>query len=80
VFKTKRGHYQLEYELITENAAGMPTGELTRRYADYLERAMRAHPDCWLWSHRRWKREWKPEYEKLWIDEGPVPSSENIKP
>ena len=77
VFKTKRGHYQLEYELVTENAAELPPGELTRKYAKYLEQAMRAHPDCWLWSHRRWKREWKPEYEKLWIGEDPLPSLED---
>jgi KDO2-lipid IV(A) lauroyltransferase len=29
--------------------------ELTRRHTAVLERAIRAHPDQWLWMHRRWK-------------------------
>ncbi|HEX9006807.1 MAG TPA: lysophospholipid acyltransferase family protein [Bacteroidota bacterium] len=29
--------------------------ELTRRHAAVLERFIRAHPDHWLWQHKRWK-------------------------
>jgi KDO2-lipid IV(A) lauroyltransferase len=29
--------------------------ELTRRHVALLERMIRAHPDHWLWMHRRWK-------------------------
>lgn len=72
--KIKRGYYRLEYELCTTEAASMPKGEITRRYARYLEKVISMHPEMWLWSHRRWKKEWKPEFAKLWIDDlNPVP-------
>jgi KDO2-lipid IV(A) lauroyltransferase len=60
--KVKRGYYQGHVELCTDDPASLPEGEVTRRYAKYLERVMSADPDMWLWSHRRWKLEWKPEY------------------
>lgn len=69
IHKVKRGYYTLTYELCTSDAASMPTGEITRRYVRYLEKVIREHPEMWLWSHRRWKKEWKPEYSKLWIDD-----------
>jgi KDO2-lipid IV(A) lauroyltransferase len=69
IYKVKRGHYRLEYEICTSNAGSMPQGEITRKYARLLEKVIREHPDMWLWSHRRWKKEWKPEYSKLWIDD-----------
>ncbi|MBL7700108.1 MAG: lysophospholipid acyltransferase family protein [Chitinophagaceae bacterium] len=72
--KIKRGYYRLEYELCTSEAATMPRGEITRQYVRYLERVITEHPEMWLWSHRRWKKEWRPEYGKLWIDDRhPVP-------
>lgn len=69
IYKVKRGDYYLAYELCTDAAGSMEKGELTRKYVRFLEKAIREHPEMWLWSHRRWKREWKPEYNRLWIDE-----------
>lgn len=69
ILKVKRGHYKLRYELCTSDAANMPKGEITRRYVRFLEKAISEQPEGWLWSHRRWKKEWKPEYSRLWIDE-----------
>jgi KDO2-lipid IV(A) lauroyltransferase len=69
IYKVKRGHYYLAYELCTDAAGSMEKGELTRKYVRFLEKVISEHPEMWLWSHRRWKREWKPEYSKLWIDE-----------
>ena len=68
IYKVKRGYYKLEYELCTENAAELPKGEITRRYVKYLERSISEHPEMWLWTHRRWKKEWKDEYQDLWIE------------
>lgn len=67
--KPKRGYYRLIFELATDEPAGMTEGALTLQYARYLENVIRKSPDMWLWSHRRWKYEWKEEYGQLWIDE-----------
>jgi KDO2-lipid IV(A) lauroyltransferase len=63
--KVKRGYYQGHFLLATENPAALPKGELTRMYARFLEEKMKAQPENWLWSHRRWKHEWKPEYGEV---------------
>ena len=53
--RVKRGYYELEMKLITENPLELPEGEITQRYASMLEEAIRNKPENWLWSHRRWK-------------------------
>lgn len=60
--KKKRGYYEGFFELVEESPASLPKGELTKRYAQYLERYITQYPDTWLWSHRRWKWQWKEEY------------------
>jgi KDO2-lipid IV(A) lauroyltransferase len=59
--KIKRGYYSYHFEMGAEQPATLPKGELTKRYVEYLENVISRHPDMWLWSHRRWKIEWKPE-------------------
>jgi KDO2-lipid IV(A) lauroyltransferase len=63
--KSRRGYYEYHAELATMDPMSLPEGELTRRYAQYLERVMTEHPEMWLWSHRRWKNEWTPEKGEL---------------
>lgn len=60
--KIKRGRYVAHPELATLEPKSLPEKELTKIYIQYLERVIRANPEMWLWSHRRWKHEWKPEY------------------
>lgn len=72
--KTKRGYYEFVPTVITENGRDLTAGELTRMYRDYLEASIRTAPDNYLWSHRRWKWEYQPEYEKFWIDNVPPPA------
>lgn len=60
--KKKRGYYVGHSVLATLEPQALPPGALTKQYAAYLEEIMRAHPEMWLWSHRRWKWHWKPEY------------------
>jgi KDO2-lipid IV(A) lauroyltransferase len=67
LYKVKRGYYRAHLEVGAENPQEMPEGELTRRYIVFLEKAIRQHPDMWLWSHRRWKHNWKEEYKSMWI-------------
>jgi KDO2-lipid IV(A) lauroyltransferase len=67
-YKARRGYYRVSFITLADHSAALPEGELTRRYRDCLENAIRDQPDLWLWSHRRWKAPWKEEYRKLWID------------
>ncbi|RYY66007.1 MAG: lipid A biosynthesis acyltransferase [Chitinophagaceae bacterium] len=60
--KKNRGHYVGHIRLAALHPAQLPEGALTVQYARYLEEVMSANPELWLWSHRRWKHEWKPEY------------------
>jgi KDO2-lipid IV(A) lauroyltransferase len=60
--KKKRGYYTGHAVLATLHPGSLPEGELTKMYAAYLQEVMTANPEMWLWSHRRWKWEWKPEY------------------
>lgn len=70
--KLKRGRYRLTPMLVTENGASMRKGELTRIYRDFLEESIRLEPSNYLWSHRRWKWEYKPEFrENWWVDDRP---------
>ncbi len=63
--KKKRGYYEVHFELATVEPNSLPETELTKIYIKYLERVIRANPEMWLWSHRRWKYEWKPEYGEV---------------
>jgi len=69
IVKPKRGYYKASIELACEDASVLKEGELTIAYAHYMENAIRKNPEMWLWSHRRWKHNWKPEFEKNWIGE-----------
>lgn len=60
--KRRRGYYHLEASLLTDNAAAMNEGELTKKYVQELEANIRRNPALYLWSHNRWKHTWKEEY------------------
>jgi len=65
VHKPRRGYYEAVFSLATNDASTMSEVELTQKFATYLEDVIRQHPTMWLWSHRRWKWEWKPEYGNI---------------
>jgi Kdo2-lipid IVA lauroyltransferase/acyltransferase len=54
--KIKRGHYNLNIELLYEHAAGLPEHLITDTHVKHLENIIREKPEYWLWTHRRWKR------------------------
>ena len=68
IVKRKRGYYNAVIELATDDPNSLPEGQLTRHYVRYLEEVIRQNPDMWLWTHRRWKKEWKDENSNVWID------------
>lgn len=65
IHKKKRGHYEVVFTLVEENAATTNEIDLTRKFVHYMEEVIRKYPDMWLWSHRRWKHEWKEEYGEV---------------
>lgn len=71
--KLKRGYYHFKTKVITESAGDLQEGDLTLQYRDFLEEAIRAEPDNYLWSHRRWKWPYRAEFKKRWIDVTPAP-------
>ncbi len=54
--KIKRGYYEIELELLTDDPLQLEWGELTEIHAKKLEAALEKAPQHWLWSHKRWKR------------------------
>ncbi|MBC7935790.1 MAG: lipid A biosynthesis acyltransferase [Rhizobacter sp.] len=66
--KLKRGYYRFEPTVVAEEGAQFREGELTRIYRDFLEKTIREDPANYLWTHRRWRKQYKPEYESRWID------------
>jgi Kdo2-lipid IVA lauroyltransferase/acyltransferase len=69
IVKPKRGYYRAFLEVACEDPCSLKEGELTLRYARYMEKVIRSNPEMWLWSHRRWKHSWNPAYTKNWIGE-----------
>lgn len=53
--KVKRGYYEVEYKVISENPSETNYGEITEKHTKELERSILKAPEYWLWSHRRWK-------------------------
>jgi len=60
--KERRGYYKIIFEMGEENPGVLKEGELTRTYVKYLHKFISEYPEMWLWSHRRWKWDWKEEY------------------
>jgi KDO2-lipid IV(A) lauroyltransferase len=67
IVKPRRGHYRAVLEIASENPCSMNDGELTLRFANFMEKAIRNNPEMWLWSHRRWKHRWNSKYQNNWI-------------
>jgi Kdo2-lipid IVA lauroyltransferase/acyltransferase len=69
IHKLKRGQYEVVFTLVEENAGETNPVDLTRKFVLYMEDVIRKYPDMWLWSHRRWRHEWKPEYGEIFDSE-----------
>ena len=55
ISKVKRGHYEVEYALITDSPTEQPHGKITEDFTKRLEQDIINQPQYWLWSHKRWK-------------------------
>lgn len=61
--RPRRGYYEMEYVLITDNPKSVPEGDITRHFFSLLEAGIREHPEFYLWTHNRWKRT-KEEFDR----------------
>lgn len=55
VRKVKRGHYELTFEELFKETAGLPEYAVTEAHVKRLEEIIREKPEYWIWTHRRWK-------------------------
>lgn len=65
IYKVKRGYYKAELSLAFENPRNEPEGKITAAFVEYLEKHIYTQPETWVWSHRRWKHTYKPEFDSL---------------
>lgn len=49
------GHYEGTFTLIYDGEEQVEPYTITERYVRLLENDINAHPEMWMWSHRRWK-------------------------
>jgi Kdo2-lipid IVA lauroyltransferase/acyltransferase len=63
--KIKRGCYHFTTTLLAQQSTTTQPGELTHLYKNVLEQTIKEDPANYLWSHRRFKFEWKEEYGEV---------------
>jgi len=63
--KVKRGHYTLDFNVLSESPRELPYGALTEMHVHQLEKHIIEQPCHWLWSHKRWKREMPTDLDQL---------------
>lgn len=51
----RRGHYSVHFEVLAEPPHEKGGFAILDLYIDALERAIRAQPETWMWSNRKWK-------------------------
>ncbi|QXP74753.1 lysophospholipid acyltransferase family protein [Tenacibaculum sp. HL-MS23] len=62
--KIKRGYFETEFELITDNPKSFDNFEITDKFLEITERNINKQPECYLWSHKRFKH--KDKYDE-WL-------------
>lgn len=58
--KGARGFYMADFVPLYDGEEAVEEFEITARYARMLEQMIRARPELWLWSHKRWKHRPEP--------------------
>ena len=55
IHKVKRGYYEADFHVVSEDPASEPHGVIMERGTRAVEDAILHQPQYWLWSHKRWK-------------------------
>ncbi len=64
VSKPKRGYYEVEFEVITEDVKKLEKFEVIDKYFKIVENHIQKQPEFYLWSHKRFKH--KDKYD-FWL-------------
>ena len=65
IHRVKKGYYEIELQLITDEPKNTPYGYITETYVKQLEKTIKSAPQYWLWSHKRWKKGVPENLEQL---------------
>lgn len=55
VHRVKRGYYDLEISVMHDDPESVPDYELTEMYYRRLEEEISRQPECYLWTHKRFR-------------------------
>ncbi len=64
VTKVKRGYYEADFKLITTTPKDFEDFEITEAYLKITEEHIKKQPECYLWTHKRFKH--KDKYDQ-WL-------------
>lgn len=53
--RVKRGYYELEFKLITDQSKTTAVNEITDIYTEWLEEQIKEDPTQYFWTHKRFK-------------------------
>ena len=62
--KVKRGFYEAEFELLTNDAKSIPNYQITETFLRKVEQQILEAPEFYLWTHKRWKHKGKNKLNK----------------
>jgi KDO2-lipid IV(A) lauroyltransferase len=62
--RLRTGYYEMEFIELAKPPYDKTSHEITERYVELAEQAIRDEPESWLWSNRRWKRDREAEAEE----------------
>jgi KDO2-lipid IV(A) lauroyltransferase len=65
----KRGQYKCHVTWLNDGKPYQNEIALILDFKNALEATIGQQPANYLWSHRRWKHAWQPEYAGRWIDQ-----------
>lgn len=59
ISRPKRGYYDINIVPMFEETKDIPDWEITERFIRLFEKTIQRSPEYWLWTHKRWKRNYK---------------------
>lgn len=68
IYRKKRGYYYNDLILITKSGKETERGAITKKIARLVEENIKDDPANYLWSHRRFRHQYKEEYKKNLIE------------